>query len=61
MLVANACFDPETAAEVWKHLPSPGSENNDVAEFYSTHPHNPHRYEQIISSGAICPCRVEGE
>ena len=47
MFAANACFDPETAAKVWKHLPTPGSENDEVAEFFSTHPHHARRYEQL--------------
>ena len=48
MFAANACFEPETAAKVWKHLPTPGQDDSDdVAEFFSTHPHNARRYEQL--------------
>ena len=47
MFAANACFHPEIAAKVWKHLPTPGSENSEVVEFFSTHPHHARRYEQL--------------
>ena len=49
MFAANACFDPETAAEVWKHLPSPGMENDEVAEYFSTHPNHARRYKQLLA------------
>lgn len=52
MFAANACFEPETAAEVWKHLPSPGMENDEVMEYLSTHPNHARRYEQL---SAIMP------
>ena len=42
MFVARACYDPEKAAKVWKHL-----NNNDSGkklEIFSTHPANETRY-----------------
>ena len=47
LFAANACYDPETAAKVWKHLPSPGMDNDEVAEYFSTHPNHARRYEQL--------------
>ena len=47
MFAANACFEPERAAKVWKHLPSPGKDNDEVAEYFSTHPNHARRYEQL--------------
>lgn len=47
MFAANACFDPETAAKVWKHLPTPGLENDEVLEYFSTHPNHARRYEEL--------------
>ena len=47
MFAANACFEPEKAVKVWKHLPAPGIENDEVAEYFSTHPNHARRYEQL--------------
>ena len=47
MFAANACYNPEIAAKVWKHLPTPDSDDSNIAEFFSTHPHNARRYEQL--------------
>ena len=47
LFAANACFEPEKAVKVWKHLPAPGLANDEVAEYFSTHPTHARRYEQL--------------
>lgn len=47
IFAANACFNPERAAKVWKHL-NMFNVDDKVLEYLSTHPSNETRYETLL-------------